>query len=90
MRQPLILRKADALLKEGLELLKKASESAPDETASRFNYAFALFLTSNYKESAAQLRPILAINPRDGEAYYLLAKALEKTGDATAADFEKS
>ena len=80
--------KADALLKEGLELLKKASESAPDETASRFNYAFALFLTSNYKESAAQLRPILAVNPRDGEAYYLLAKALEKTGDATAADFD--
>jgi len=80
--------KTDVLLKEGLELLKKASESAPDETASRFNYAFALFLTSNYKESAAQLRPILAVNPRDGEAYYLLAKALEKTGDATAADFD--
>jgi tetratricopeptide (TPR) repeat protein len=81
--------KSDALLKEGLELLKKASESAPDETASRFNYAFALFLNNDYKEAATQLRPILAASPRDGEAYFLLAKALEKTGDqATAADFD--
>ncbi|CAA9409562.1 MAG: hypothetical protein AVDCRST_MAG74-2157 [uncultured Pyrinomonadaceae bacterium] len=81
--------KSDALLKEGLELLKKASESAPDETASRFNYAFALFLNNDYKAAAAQLRPILAASPRDGEAYFLLAKALEKTGEqATAADFD--
>lgn len=80
--------KSDALLKEGLELLKKASESAPDEIASRFNYAFALFLSSDYKEAAAQFRPVLATSPRDGEAYFLLAKALEKTGDATAADFD--
>lgn len=81
--------KSDALLKEGLELLKKASESAPDETALHFNYAFALFLSNDYKEAAAQLRPILAASPRDGEAYFLLAKALEKTGDtATAADFD--
>jgi tetratricopeptide (TPR) repeat protein len=81
--------KSDALLKEGLELLKKASESAPDETASRFNYAFARFLNNDYKEAAAQLRPILAASPRDGEAYFLLAKALEKTGEqTTAADFD--
>ncbi len=81
--------KSGALLKEGLELLKKASESAPDETASRFNYAFALFLNNDYKAAAAQLRPILAASPRDGEAYFLLAKALEKTGDqTTAADFD--
>lgn len=79
---------ADKLLQEGLELLKKASESAPDDANTRFNYAFALFLNNGYKESADYLRPILANNPRDGEAYFLLAKALEKTNDATAADLD--
>ncbi len=76
---------ADKLLQEGSEYLKKAAESAPDDMKTRFNYAFTLFLNGGYKESADYLRPILAANPRDGEAYFLLAKALEKTGDATAA-----
>ena len=35
--------KSDALLNEGIELLKKASESAPDENAFRFNYASGTF-----------------------------------------------
>ena len=76
---------ADKLLREGSEYLKKAAESAPDDMKTRFNYAFTLFLNGGYKESADYLRPILAANPRDGEAYFLLAKALEKTGDATTA-----
>ena len=79
---------ADKLLQEGLGHLKKASESAPDDSNTRFNYAVALFLNNNYKESADYLRPVLAVNSRDGEAYFLLAKALEKTGDAAAADFD--
>ena len=80
--------KSDALLAEGLEFLKKASESAPDEINPRFNYGFALFLNSNYAESAKELRPVLANNARDGEAYFILAKSLEKVGDTTAADFD--
>lgn len=80
--------KSDPLLKEGLEFLKKAAESAPDEAAARFNYSFALFLNSEYKAAAEQLSPILAANPRDGESYFLLAKAYEKTGDPRAADFD--
>jgi tetratricopeptide (TPR) repeat protein len=80
--------KSDALMLEGIEYLKKAAESSPDESAARFNYGFALFLNSNFAESAKQLRPVLANNSRDGESYFLLAKALEKTGDATAADFD--
>lgn len=79
---------ADKLLGEGTDFLKKASESAPDDAKTRFNYAFALFLNNNYKESADYLRPVLANNPRDGESYFLLAKALEKTNDAAAADFD--
>ena len=80
--------KSDALLAEGLEFLKKAADSAPDESNARFNYGFALFLNNNYAEAAKELRPVLANNSRDGEAYFVLAKALEKTGDATAADFD--
>ncbi len=80
--------KSDALLAEGLEFLKKAADSAPDESNSRFNYGFALFLNNNYAESAKELRPVLANNSRDGEAYFVLAKSLEKVGDATAADFD--
>ena len=79
---------ADKLLQEGLDLLKKASESAPDDANARFNYAFALFLNGNYKDSADYLRPVLAANARDGEAYFLLAKALEKINDPTAVDID--
>jgi tetratricopeptide (TPR) repeat protein len=81
--------KSDALLVEGIELLKKAAESAPDETAVRFNYGLALFLRNENQEAADQFRPVLASNSRDGEAYFLLAKALEAQGDAAkAAEFD--
>ncbi|HXH71089.1 MAG TPA: tetratricopeptide repeat protein, partial [Pyrinomonadaceae bacterium] len=80
--------KSDALLTEGLELLKKASESAPGEPNTRFNYGMALFLNANYAEAVSQLKPVLVNNARDGESYYLLAKALESLKDATAADFD--
>jgi len=80
--------KANALLKEGIELLKKAAESSPDESNARFNYGFALFLNNDFAAAAQQLRPVLAVNSRDGESYFILAKALAKTGDASAADFD--
>ena len=80
--------KTDALLKEGIEVLKKAAESSPDDSNARFNYGLALFLNNDFVEAAAQLRPVLAADSRDGEAYFVLAKALSKTGDANAADFD--
>ncbi len=76
------------LLNEGLEMLKKAAESAPEESNARFNYGMALFLNGNYVDAAAQLRPVLAANPKDGESYYILAKSLDNLKDATAADFD--
>ncbi len=79
---------ADKLLQEGTDFLKKASESAPDDANTRFNYAFALFSNGGYKESADILSQVLAANPRDGESFFLLAKAFEKTGDARAADID--
>lgn len=80
--------KAANNLNKGLEFLKKASESDPEDPESRFNYSVALYLTNNIPETIAQIKPVLALNPRDGEAYYLLAKALQKSGDATASEFD--
>jgi tetratricopeptide (TPR) repeat protein len=79
-------QRAAALLNEGLELLKKAADSAPDDANVRFNYATALFLNGNHVEAAAQLRSAIVANPRDGEAYYLLAKSLENLKDPTLTD----
>jgi tetratricopeptide (TPR) repeat protein/TolB-like protein len=80
--------KAAALLTEGVDILKKAHESAPDDLGIKFNYATALFLLNDLQTAAAQLRATIAANPRDGEAYYLLAKTLEALKEATAADMD--
>ncbi len=83
-------KERDELLAQGTRFLKRAADSSSnDDSIVRFNYAYALFLTGKYAEAAEQLRPIIAADPRDGQAYFLLAKALEQTGQAdqaTAAD----
>ncbi|HQZ95615.1 MAG TPA: tetratricopeptide repeat protein [Pyrinomonadaceae bacterium] len=78
--------KAAALLNEGMELLKKASESAPDDANVRFNYATALFFNGNTIEAATQLRSTIAANPRDGEAYYIFSKVLDTLKDPSVTD----
>ena len=77
------------LLAQGVSLLARAAESSPDDSMVRFNYAYALFLSGRYAEAAEQLRPVITSDPRDGQAYFLFAKSLEKIGNteaATAAD----
>lgn len=77
------------LLSQGLTFLSRASQSSPGDTMVRFNYAYGLFIAGKYAEAADQLRPVIAGDPRDGYAYFLFAKALERTGkagDAAAAD----
>ena len=81
-------KKAAKFLVDGTEFLKKAAASTDDETGPQFNYGLALMLQNDFKEAAVYLRPVLADNPRDGEAHFLLAKCLEKTGDPAAADFD--
>lgn len=77
------------LLTQGTTFLASAAKSAPDDQMVHFNYAYALFLGGKYAEAADQLRPVISSDPRDGQAYFLFAKSLEKTGKteaATAAD----
>ncbi len=80
--------KSAALLNEGLDLLKKASESAPEDLNIKFNYAIALYLSGRLPESAEMLRAVIAKRPNDGDAYYVLAKALAGQNDATAATID--
>lgn len=85
-------KKADeraALLTQAMNLLSRAAQSTPDDPMVRFNYAYSLFLSGKFAEAAEQLRPVITDNPRDGQAYFLFAKSLERTGSteqATAAD----
>jgi tetratricopeptide (TPR) repeat protein len=77
------------LLNQATTFLARAAESSPDDPTVRFNYGYALFLSGKYAEAADQLRPVLAAGPGDGEAYFLFAKSLERTGrtdDAASAD----
>ncbi|MGH9971078.1 MAG: tetratricopeptide repeat protein [Pyrinomonadaceae bacterium] len=77
------------LLEQGTSFLARAAESAPEDQMVHFNYAYALFMAGKYAEVADQLRPVITADPRDGQAYFLFAKALEKIGKteaATAAD----
>ncbi|MGI8734125.1 MAG: tetratricopeptide repeat protein [Pyrinomonadaceae bacterium] len=74
------------LLDQGTSFLARAAESAPDDQMVHFNYAFALFLAGKYADVAEQLRPVITADPRDGQAYFLFAKSLEKIGKAEAAN----
>jgi tetratricopeptide (TPR) repeat protein len=74
-----------ALLKEGTDLLKKAADSAEQDPSVQFNYALATFLNGDYVEAIPLFRTLITSNPRDGEAYYALSKALTATNDETAA-----
>ncbi len=73
------------LLTQATNLLSRAAQSAADDSMVRFNYAYALFLSGKYAEAAEQLRPVITADPRDGQAYFLFAKSLERTGHADQA-----
>ncbi|MFN3417812.1 MAG: tetratricopeptide repeat protein [Pyrinomonadaceae bacterium] len=74
-----------ALLTEGSEFLKTAAESEEPPGPVHFNYALTLLLSGNFTDASGILKSIIAANPRDGEAYYLLAKALSAQNDESAA-----
>jgi tetratricopeptide (TPR) repeat protein len=77
------------LLQQAITLLTRAADSSPDDTTVLFNDAYALFLSEKYSEAADKLEKVIAVDQRDGQAYYLLAKAQARanhTDAATAAD----
>jgi tetratricopeptide (TPR) repeat protein len=74
------------LLAQGTSFLARAAESSPDDPMVHFNYALALFLSGRYTEAADQLKPVITADPRDGQAYFLYAKSLEKIGKTETAN----
>ena len=74
------------LLLQGITLLSRAVDSSPDDTMVLFNYAYALFLAEKYPEAADKLQKVIAADQRDGQAYFLLAKAQERAGQAEFAN----
>lgn len=82
--------KSAALLREGYDLLKKAAESSPDDVSVKFNYAVAAFLNNEPAESIAQLKSLVTTRPTDGEANYVLSKALASQNDATASTYDNA
>ena len=74
------------LLLQGITLLSRATDSSPDDTTVLFNYAYALFLNEKYADAAEKLEKVIAADPKDGQAYFLLAKAQERANHTEAAD----
>ncbi|MDI1241361.1 MAG: tetratricopeptide repeat protein, partial [bacterium] len=74
-----------ALLKEGTDLLAKAAESDPDDISILFNLGVATFVSGELTDAAPILRSVIVKRPSDGEAHYLLAKALEGMNDPAKA-----
>jgi tetratricopeptide (TPR) repeat protein len=77
------------LLLQAITLLSRAADSSPDDSTVLFNLGYALFLSERYVDAAQKLEKVIASNPRDGQAYFLLAKTHERAGQpepATAND----
>jgi len=74
------------LLTQGITLLSRAVDSSPDDTMVLFNYAYGLFLSEKYAEAAEKLQRVIAADPRDGPAFFLLAKAQERANHPEAAE----
>lgn len=71
--------------KEAIDHLKPATDAAPRDTDTLFNLGYACFLTKDNANAAAALKAETKLRASDGEAYYILSKALASEGDQPGA-----
>jgi tetratricopeptide (TPR) repeat protein len=71
--------------KEAIDHLKPASEAAPRDTDTLFNLGYAYFLAKDNANAVATLRNETKQRASDGEAFYVLSKALAASGDQAGA-----
>src|ERR1700730_7746540 len=71
--------------KEAIDHLKPASEAAPRDTDTLFNLGYAYFLAKDNANAVATLRNEIKQRASDGEAFYVLSKALAASGDQAGA-----
>lgn len=70
---------------EAVNHLKPAHDVAPRDTDTLFNLGYAYYLSKDYAKAAGALRQQLERRPEDGEAQYVLSKALLALGDKDGA-----
>lgn len=76
---------------KGLQYLQRAMANSPNDPVYQFNYGYALWRSQNYAEASTHLRAAIKANPKDGEAYFILSRALGSAGkeaEATEVDNE--
>lgn len=65
-------------INEAVRLLGLAVQGQPNDSDILFNYGYVLWKTGQYPAAANQLHKLVRSNPKDGQAFYFLAKSLEK------------
>ncbi len=65
-------------INEAVRLLGLAVQGQPNDSDILFNYGYALWKAAQYPAAANQLNKLVRSHPKDGQAFYLLAKSLEK------------
>jgi Flp pilus assembly protein TadD/TolB-like protein len=74
--------------KDAVDHLKPASDAAPKDTDTLFNLGYAYYLAKDNNNAASTLKNEIKQRASDGEAFYILSKALTAVSDqpgATAA-----
>jgi len=80
----LLAAKGDTV--RALPIFRRALAASPNDLTLRFNYGYALWQSRIFEEAAQNFKLVVAANPRDGEAQYLLAKSLKASGHTKEAD----
>jgi len=71
--------------KDAIDHLKPAAEAAPRDTDTLFNLGYAYWLAEDNANAAATLKIETRLRASDGEAFYLLSKALAAANDQPGA-----
>ncbi|HSB10810.1 MAG TPA: tetratricopeptide repeat protein [Blastocatellia bacterium] len=71
--------------KEAIDHLKPATDAAPRDSDTLFNLGYAYFLAKDNANAAATLKAETKLRASDGEAFYILGKALVGDPDQAAA-----
>jgi tetratricopeptide (TPR) repeat protein len=73
------------------QFFRRALANSPNDLLYRFNFGYAQLRAQNFAEAIQHLRAVTRADPRDGEAQFLLARALAASGlqtEASRADDE--
>ncbi|MBS1810088.1 MAG: tetratricopeptide repeat protein [Acidobacteria bacterium] len=66
--------------------LQRAAVASQQDASVRFNYGYALWRDRKFEQAANEFQAAVQINPKDGEAQYLLAESLSAIGKKTESE----